>query len=197
MRNTGDSDNKLVSRAVDELGFRLPTSWRTEVEFESARSHRVFDATLRLCAPDGTCGTFIMEAKNRVEPRDVQGIAEQLGMYGRLPDEEEAVPVLVAPFLSLRTRERLEGLGVGYVDLTGNVRVAADRPALFVQATGRSATRDGRSGLRGLSRGRRRGGWCALCAILRRPLASGSWRAGPVSTRGTRRGSSPCWRRKI
>ena len=142
MRNTANSDNWLVSRAVDELRFRLPTSWRTEVEFESARSHRVFDAILKLRAPDGTCGMFIMEAKNRVEPRDVRGIAEQLGMYDRLPDEGEAVPVLVAPFLSLRTRERLEERGIGYVDMTGNVRVAADRPALFVQATG--AERDPR-----------------------------------------------------
>lgn len=142
MRNTANMDNKMVSRAVDELRFRLPPSWRTEVEFESARSHRVFDAILRLCAPDGTCGTFILEAKNRVEPRDVQGIVDQFGTYGRLPDEEEAVPVLVAPFLSSRTRERLEERGTGYVDLTGNVRVVADRPALFVQATG--AERDPR-----------------------------------------------------
>lgn len=136
MCNIADSDNRLVSRAVDELAFRLPSSWRTETEFEPARSHRTFDAILKLCAPDGTCGAFILEAKNRVEPRDVQGIAEQLGMYGRSADEGEAVPVLVAPFLSSRTREQLEGLGIGYVDLTGNVRVAADRPALFVQTTG-------------------------------------------------------------
>ena len=46
------------------------------------------------------------------------------------------MPVLVAPFLSPRTRERLEERGVGYVDLTGNIHVAADSPALFVQAKG-------------------------------------------------------------
>jgi MarR family len=136
VRNLANPDNRLISDAIAELKVRLPSTWRTEVELESARSHRVFDALLRLCAPDGTCGAFILEAKNRLEPREVQGIADQLGMYGRLPDEEEAVPVLVAPFLSSRTRERLEELGVGYVDLTGNVRVAADRPALFVRTTG-------------------------------------------------------------
>ena len=136
MCNTTNSDNKLVSRAIDGLEIRLPSSWRTEVEFESAESHRVFDALLRLRAPDGTCGTFILEAKNRVEPRDVRTIADQLGMYGRLPDEGTVVPVLVAPFLSPRTRERLEERGVGYVDLTGNVLLAADSPALFVQAKG-------------------------------------------------------------
>ena len=50
--------------------------------------------------------------------------------------------MLVAPFLSSRTRERLEEHGVGYIDLTGNVRVALDRPALFVHTRG--AQRDPR-----------------------------------------------------
>jgi len=136
MRNIADLDNKLVSRAINELETLVPSSWRSEVKSEPTRSHRVFDATFRLCAPDGACGTFILEAKNRVEPRDVREIAEQLEMYGRLADEEDAVPVLVAPFLSPRTRERLEELGVGYADLTGNARIALDRPALFVQTTG-------------------------------------------------------------
>ncbi len=63
-------------------------------------------------------------------------IADQLTTYGRLGDGEGAVPVLVAPFLSSRTRDRLEERGVGYIDLTGNVRVVLDRPALFVHTSG-------------------------------------------------------------
>src|SRR5215207_4533214 len=142
MRNVLDLDNRLISRAIDELGARLPADWRTAVEFEPARSDRVLDALLRLCAPDGTCGTLILEAKNRIEPRDVSKIADQLMAYGRLSDGEVAVPVLVAPFLSSRTRARLEEREVGYIDLTGNVRVVADRPALFVHTRG--AERDPR-----------------------------------------------------
>jgi hypothetical protein len=142
MRNTAYLDNKLISKAIDELGARLPANWRMEVEFEPARSDRALDALLRLCAPDGTCGTLILEAKNRIEPRAVSKIADQLTAYTRLSDGEVPVPVLVAPFLSSRTRERLEERGVGYIDLTGNVRVVADRPALFVYTRG--AERDPR-----------------------------------------------------
>jgi hypothetical protein len=72
----------------------------------------------------------------------VSTIADQLTTYGRLGDGEGAVPVLVAPFLSSRTRDRLEERGVGYIDLTGNVRVALDRPALFIHTRG--AERDPR-----------------------------------------------------
>ena len=136
MRNTADLDNKLISRAISRLRTRLPTSWRMEVEAQPASSVGVLDVLLRLCAADGTCGNFILEAKNRVEPKDVSTIADQLTTYDRLGDGERAVPVLVAPFLSSRTRDRLEERGVGYIDLTGNVRVVLDRPALFVQTSG-------------------------------------------------------------
>jgi hypothetical protein len=136
MRNTADLDNKLISRAISGLRTRLPSNWRLEVEAQPASSVGVLDALLRICAADGTCGNFILEAKNRVEPKDVSTIADQLTAYGRSGDGEGSVPVVVAPFLSSRTRERLEERGVGYMDLTGNVRVVLDRPALFVHTSG-------------------------------------------------------------
>lgn len=142
MRNTTNSDNKLVSRAVEELGAFLPGNWRASLRFEPFGRHRVFDASLEVRAPDGACGTLLLEAKNRAEPKDVSRIADRLTLYGQSPNGEEATSVLVAPFLSPRTRERLEERGIGYLDLTGNIRIALDRPALFVRASG--AKRDPR-----------------------------------------------------
>lgn len=142
MRNTTDSDNKLISRAVNELDSLLPDDWRTSVEVEQNGTDRGFDALLELCAPDGTCGTLLLEAKNRVEPKDVSRSADRLSFYGRLPNGEQATPILVSPFLSARTRERLEERGISYLDLTGNVCVSLDRPALFIRSSG--AERDPR-----------------------------------------------------
>ena len=136
MRNNAYSDNKLLSQAVEELDALLPGTWRTNLRFEPFGRHQIFDALLEVCAPDGACGTLLLEAKSRAEPRDVSRIVDGLMRYRRLPGGEGSTPVLVAPFLSVRTRERLEESGVGYVDLTGNVRVALDRPALFVRASG-------------------------------------------------------------
>ena len=136
MRNNIMSDNKLVSRAVDKLNAFLPNTWRTDLRFEQLGRQRIFDALLEVYAPDGTCSTLPLEAKNRAEPKDVSGIVDQLMRYRQLPDKDKAMLVLVAPFLSVRTRERLEDSGIGYVDLTGNIRVALDRPALFIQASG-------------------------------------------------------------
>jgi integrase len=60
MRNILDLDNRLISRAIDELGAALPADWRTEVEFESAGTDRAFDALVRLCVSDGTSGTNLL-----------------------------------------------------------------------------------------------------------------------------------------
>lgn len=142
MRNNIHSDNKLLSQAVEELDAFLPDNWRTNLRFESFKGHRIFDALLEVCAPDEACSTLLLEAKSRAEPRDVSRIVDQLMRHRQLSGEEESTSVLVAPFLSVRTRERLEESGVGYVDLTGNIRVVLDRPALFVRASG--AERDPR-----------------------------------------------------
>lgn len=136
MHNTTVSGNNTIVRAMDELGKRLPGNWRTRVESRPVVGNRRVGALVEIHGPDGTRGILAVEEKSRVEPRDVSKIADRLDVYSRSGDGEAAIPVLVAPFLSARTRERLEERGVGYVDLTGNIRVALDRPALFVQASG-------------------------------------------------------------
>lgn len=158
LRNTPISDNRLIAQAVDELTSRLPRSWRTEISFESPSKGWVVDARLQIYAPDGTQGLLVLEAKRRVDPRDVEATANQLTLYSQLDDGRQATPVLVAPFLSARTRERLEDNGVNYVDLTGNIRIIVDRPALFVQSMGsqRDPRREERSAqsLKGAKAGR-------------------------------------------
>jgi hypothetical protein len=44
--------------------------------------------------------------------------------------------VLVARYLAPATRERIAGAGAGFVDLTGNVHLTSDRPALLVRDRG-------------------------------------------------------------
>ena len=48
-----------------------------------------------------------------------------------------AIPILlVAPWLSSRTRELLASEGVNYLDLTGNALLQLENPALFIQSQG-------------------------------------------------------------
>ena len=47
-----------------------------------------------------------------------------------------AVPVVASSYLSPRSRELLESLGVGYIDITGNVRIDVSEPGLFISTSG-------------------------------------------------------------
>lgn len=138
MRNNVDFGNKLARRAGKQLAGLLPGDWDASVELAPDEGNRGYDALVRVRAPDGALGAILLQVKNRVEPRDAAKMSDRLAFRGH----GKASSVVVAPFLSRLTRERLEEDGVGYADLTGNVRVALDRPALFVRTSG--AERDPR-----------------------------------------------------
>jgi hypothetical protein len=127
----------LVEKAVARIAATVPRGWRV-----SPRSAPVdvrdkeIDGIARLTAPDGQSVWLLFEVKNSIEPRDVENVARQLGAYTKLTGTRKWVPVVVAPFLTRRTRDYLQNLGLSYLDLTGNVRLNADRPALFIATTG-------------------------------------------------------------
>jgi hypothetical protein len=110
-----------------QLAGRLPPRWSVEKAKNGRR--------LRLRGPDGARAELVMEKKRRLEPRDVAALAARLG--GPPPS------LIVAPFLSRRTRDLLCQAGLSFIDETGNVRIALDRPALFIECSG--AARDPRA----------------------------------------------------
>lgn len=131
MRNTPISATRLFESAYAELRSRLPSPWAVEVEREPAPNRgRRADGLFTIRAPDGTSAVLVVEANRSVDPRDVPFILEELRRF------EGACPFVVAPFLGPRTRERLAGGGAGYADATGNLRLALDRPAVFIEAVG-------------------------------------------------------------
>jgi hypothetical protein len=94
---------------ASELERRLPRAWRTRLAREPRlrRGNRTVapDALITIQAPDGTRAKLLVELKSRVEPLDVEGVLRQLRAYGA------GVPLIVARFLSPRTRERIVELG--------------------------------------------------------------------------------------
>jgi hypothetical protein len=75
---------------------------------------------------------IVVEAKRLLEPKDLPAVLAQL----RLNQDKVAGTVVAAPYLGLRTRERLREEGVGYADLTGNLWVTLNRPGLLIEAAG-------------------------------------------------------------
>lgn len=137
------------------LGERLPDSWalKAREKWPTADDRRI-DLVTDLRSPDGQQLTLVIEAKRSITPRDVQPILNQLATFASDRGKAPVLPVLVARYLPETTRQRIIEAGAGYVDATGNVRIVADRPALFLADRGadsdpwRGPGRP-RSGLRG------------------------------------------------
>jgi hypothetical protein len=113
----------------------MPPGWvlcsDPEVLAEAAR----VDLLLNLVSPDGETAQLAVEVKRRVEPRRIPELVGGLRAFTttELPG---AVPVLGAAYLSPRARELLQDLNVGYIDSTGNVRITASTPGVFISAGG-------------------------------------------------------------
>jgi hypothetical protein len=106
------------------------------------------DARLTVRGPDGQRATLAVHAKRALQPRGV------IELRIRRKDAEVDDPVVVvAPYLSPAVRQRLAELGMGFLDLTGNIRITLRSPALFIDASGEPGRFRNRSSCRCASLG--------------------------------------------
>jgi hypothetical protein len=111
--------------------------------------------------------TLVIEARRSVSPRDTeQMIPAQVRALASMAGVRFLV---VAPWLSPRTRELLANSGVNYVDLTGNTLIRLENPPLYIRTDG--ATRDPAPAKRGIARlrGPKAGRLVRLLADVRPP----------------------------
>lgn len=135
--NTDISENELAQAAVAWLRDRLPQAWEvgptSRAEFRTPDGS--VDAAIDLRGPNGTFTTMVVEAKRAFGPRDVERLLTGVGrtlrtLAGHIPI------LLVAPWLSARTRELLAAEGLNFFDLTGNVLIRLENPALYIEVHG-------------------------------------------------------------
>jgi hypothetical protein len=163
---------ELLRQGLAVLGDMLPKSW-TLNEQASPNGDVVArpDAVVMLADGSTYSTQLVLEARERLLPRDVATV-----VGGRLPLLRNLVPnasvVVVAPWLSQRTRDLLTEQGVAYLDLTGNVLIKLDRPALFIRTVGAKEDPDppARGGLS--LRGRAAGRVVRLLADVRPPYTA-------------------------
>ena len=112
----------------------MPQGWDVEVDAPDEGNRRP-DSRFVLRGPQGTFTTIVVEQRDEVSPRAVQGdlaprmlSARSLG--GHLPF------LVVARWLSKRTQELLAEEGIGYIDLTGNALLRIDNPPFYLQTAG-------------------------------------------------------------
>jgi len=135
MSNILISSNSTASQGLTALSTHLPDRWsllpaRKEPDFGRYRP----DAVMEVRAPDGARAILLVEAKSRVTAQQAASLAPRLAAAAE--QAPGATALLITRFASSTTQQRLREAGVSYLDLTGNVRVALDRPALLIETQG-------------------------------------------------------------
>jgi hypothetical protein len=102
------------------LRRRLPPGWTAEPQ----RGPR--GPVLRLTGPDARSAELDVMVRRTVAPRDVYALLAATS----------APSLIVAPHLGERARQLIAGGGASYADATGNLRVVASEPAIFLEAVG-------------------------------------------------------------
>lgn len=130
------TENELLEQARLRLGDLLPDY--VEV-VDSANSGmgpiRAPEALWEIRAQSSGYNRIFVEAKRSFAPRDVERVHGGLTETARKVMNDPVIMV-VAPWLSARSRALLQARGYAYVDMTGNVHLRTERPAIYLQAVG-------------------------------------------------------------
>ena len=129
-----------ISAAVAALRERLPKGWQVDVAMTPQTDQGRPDAIIKVRTPQGTAGDVVVEYKSRLDPANV---STALARLERWP---QAQPMVMAPFLSLGVRRLLRESGASWADSTGNLRLALENPAVFVELEGAAKNPFGRGG---------------------------------------------------
>jgi hypothetical protein len=130
-------DRTLFEQGMQHLRDLLGEAWNlAAVPGPGATANQVVQINL---AAGGATGKILVEATREPSPLLIrQSVAPRLSLMRELVGEASAL--VVAPWLSPRTRNVLDDLGYSYLDLTGNVQVRLPRLGIVLRTTG--AARD-------------------------------------------------------
>lgn len=131
MRNSPFSETELLDAVIALLRQRIPDTWTISDRREVSRAGKRVDAELEIQAGNGPAARLLGEIKLATTPKQLPDVVRQLRNSGPADGY-----LIIAPYLSAEGRWRLREQGISYADATGNVRIALDRPALFVLLQG-------------------------------------------------------------
>ena len=128
------NEETLLIQGLEKLRERLPQGWTVEeVTYSSGDSPP--DQLWEIRGPSASSRGLIVEARSELSPRAVKVMLGG-GLLKRLRGVAGHPILVVAPYISPRSRELLVDEGANYLDLTGNLRLVLNNPAVFVETQG-------------------------------------------------------------
>jgi hypothetical protein len=132
---TALAEQELLDRAFDQLSSLLGDDDQLSVRTYAAQlpvGDR--DAAWEIVAPNFT-SPLLVEAYQRFTPRDADRVLGGVTPLVRKMMRDPPI-VVVAPWLSRRSREVLAERNLNYIDLTGNVWLRVARPMVYLRLDG-------------------------------------------------------------
>ncbi len=130
---TGNEES-LLAQGLEKLRERLPPGWTVEEvthTFGDGPPEQLWD----IRGPNVSSRGLIVEARSELSPRTVKVMLGG-GLLKRFRGVAGHPMLVVAPYISPRSRELLVEEGANYLDLTGNVRLVLTNPPVFVETQG-------------------------------------------------------------
>lgn len=147
-QNTPPEETALVDQAISWLTTELGPAFTIERSPRSVPGHSERVDDLVDIRTQYHQATLAVEARQTITPRDADRmLAGKVDMLARLANIRFLV---IAPWISPRTRELLTARDVNYVDLTGNSRIRLDNPPVHIRTDG--AAHDPTPSRRGVAR---------------------------------------------
>jgi hypothetical protein len=139
-RISRESESVLLDGLEQALRSTLPSTWRLEARRQPLRGHdHGYDAGVTVEAPDGSRVLILVQAKQTLSPAQIPRLARKLevGIRERQGDPVDSISaMIITNFASERSRELLKRAGIGWYDRTGNLRLRAERPSIYVERAG-------------------------------------------------------------
>ncbi len=129
------TDIQVARRVERVLAERMPCGWSLCARTGALAGRYQADLLVEIASQEGSTVVLVIEIKRILEPRGVPGAIQQLSTI-KASVMPRAVPVVASSYLSPRARALIRDRGVGYIDTTGNVRIEASMPGLFISTDG-------------------------------------------------------------
>lgn len=127
------TEQQLLERAVEVIQARLPAGWTAGLQTHTFNGGS--DTLLEIRGPQSSTGGVLVEVRKSIAPRDIEALLGA-SLFKRLRAQVQRPIMVVAPYLSPRSRELLIKEDVGYLDMTGNLRLSLSYPVLYLEAQG-------------------------------------------------------------
>lgn len=130
-----ETNGALIDRALKMLRDLLPPQWTVERGRGPVQDDDLVDERFFVKDRGGTGFPILIDARLRSTPAELEK-AYNDSLARRLRADVGSPVLVVAPYLSPRSRSVLDKAGINYLDLTGNARIAMEYPGLSVRTDG-------------------------------------------------------------